>query len=74
MNNQKPNQMTEYYIAYFDILGYQELFKETPEKVQDFLNTIHSAITKTKSSVKTSYVLIYGCRRYPIILYFPKNS
>ena len=52
MNNQKPNQITEYYIAYFDILGYQEFFKETPEKAQDFLNTIHSAITKTKSSVQ----------------------
>lgn len=52
MNSQLPNQITEYYIAYFDILGYQEFFKETPKKAQDFLNTIHSAITKTKSSVQ----------------------
>lgn len=53
MNTQPPNHISEYYIAYFDILGYQEFFKETPEKAQDFLNTIHSAITQTISSVQS---------------------
>ena len=53
MNISQPNPISEYYIAYFDILGYQEFFKESPEKAQDFLNTIHAVISNTQSSVKT---------------------
>ncbi len=53
MNNQNPNPIKEYYIAYFDTLGYQAFFKETPEKASEFLNTIHSAITNTIGYVQT---------------------
>ncbi len=51
MSHQEPNPMSEYYIAYFDILGYQEFFKETPEKASEFLNTLHSAIAETKKRI-----------------------
>lgn len=52
MNDTAPNLIKEYYIAYFDILGYQEFFRETPEKELDFLNTIHEIITKTENYVQ----------------------
>lgn len=52
MINQEPNPMSEYYIAYFDILGYQEFFKETPEKASEFLNILHSAIAETKRRIE----------------------
>lgn len=53
MNNQTPNPIKEYYIAYFDTLGYQAFFKETPEKANEFLNTIHSVITNTVNYVQS---------------------
>lgn len=53
MNNQTPNPIKEYYIAYFDTLGYQAFFKETPEKAPEFLNTIHSVITNTVNYVQS---------------------
>lgn len=53
MNNQNPNPIKEYYIAYFDILGYQAFFKETPEKIPELLNSIHSAITNTVNYVQS---------------------
>lgn len=53
MYTSQPNQISEYYIAYFDILGYREFFRESPEKAQDFLNVIHSVIYNTLNSVKT---------------------
>ncbi|MCM1132013.1 MAG: hypothetical protein NC340_00920 [Ruminococcus flavefaciens] len=53
MNNPTPNPIKEYYIAYFDILGYQAFFKETPKKVPELLNTIHSAITNTVNYVQS---------------------
>ncbi len=53
MSNQTPNPIKEYYIAYFDILGYQAFFKESPEKASEFLNIIHSVITKTVGYVQS---------------------
>lgn len=53
MNNQTANPIKEYYIAYFDILGYQAFFKETPEKANEFLNTIHSVIANTVNYVQS---------------------
>ncbi|MDE6832769.1 MAG: hypothetical protein K2J39_00760 [Ruminococcus sp.] len=53
MNNPTPNPIKEYYIAYFDTLGYQVFFKETPEKALEFLNTIHSVITNTINYVQS---------------------
>lgn len=48
-----PNQIKEYYIAYFDILGYREFFNELVknnqlEKVETFLSDIHKAIDNVK--------------------------
>lgn len=53
MVNSTPNPIKEYYIAYFDILGYKEFFQETPEKAPDFLKMIHNAIQRTNSHIET---------------------
>lgn len=53
MNSYTPNQIKEYYIAYFDILGYQQFFYESPEKAPEFLNTIHSVISNTKQYLQS---------------------
>lgn len=53
MENNIANPIKEYYIAYFDTLGYQAFFKETPDKASEFLNTIHSAITNIVGYVKS---------------------
>ena len=37
MDNNEPKPIKDYYIAYFDILGYKEFFRNSPEKVPDFL-------------------------------------
>ena len=52
MSEVGPESIKEYYIAYFDILGYKAFFKETPEKADDFLNKIHSIITNTKRQIQ----------------------
>lgn len=49
----KPNEIKEYYIAYFDILGYKDFFAETPDKAEDFLNAIHNAISNTLRSIQS---------------------
>ena len=51
MVNVTPSPIKEYYIAYFDILGYKEFFCKQPEKVPEFLNTIHDAIRRTNEHV-----------------------
>ena len=53
MDNRLPNPIKEYYIAYFDVLGYQAFFKETPDKASEFLTIIHSAITNTVNYLKS---------------------
>ena len=53
MNNIEPNPISEYYIAYFDILGYKDFFKKTPENERQFLNAINDAIQRVKEDVKT---------------------
>lgn len=58
MNN-KPNPISKYYIAYFDILGYREYFNDNPDRIENFLNVINEAINKTKngiSSVNNSFL------------------
>lgn len=40
--------LKEYYIAYFDLLGYRAFFRDYPDKVEGFLQTIHNAISDTK--------------------------
>ena len=40
----KPAPIKEYYIAYFDLLGYKEFFRTKPEQVEQFLEDINLAI------------------------------
>jgi len=47
----RPNPIKEYYIAYFDILGYKEFFRQHPDKVPALLNSIHEAIQRTKEHI-----------------------
>ena len=51
MVNSTPNPIKEYYIAYFDILGYRAFFDEQPEKVPELLNAIHDVIQRTKNHI-----------------------
>ena len=39
----------EYYIAYFDLLGYKKFFQNNPDKIEYFLQIIHTAISNTKN-------------------------
>ena len=47
MVNNTPNEIKEYYIAYFDLLGNKEYLKNNPDKVADFLNLINQGIKNT---------------------------
>lgn len=51
--NRSVEPIKEYYIAYFDLLGYKYFFKTNPEKAGDFLNTINEAIQNTKAYIQS---------------------
>lgn len=51
MVSSMPNPIKEYYIAYFDILGYKAFFEEQPEKVPELLNSVHDVIRRTKNHI-----------------------
>lgn len=48
----KPEQLTEYYIAYFDILGYKEYYKENADNITSFLELIDATMNYTIGTVK----------------------
>lgn len=49
----KPaEQIKEYYIAYFDILGYKKFFQNNPDKIADFLQIIHAAVYNTQNYIQ----------------------
>lgn len=54
MENNTANPIKEYYIAYFDILGYKAFFEETPEKAPEFLNIVNSAISNTLATINSA--------------------
>lgn len=57
--NEQVEAIKEYYIAYFDLLGYKNFFEANPEKVEDFLNIIYDAIQNTKKYIRginSSYI------------------
>lgn len=56
----KPEPLTEYYIAYFDFLGYKEYFKEYGDKIQKFLFHFNTCINYTIGTVK-----LYCQKRFP---------
>lgn len=45
--SQQAEPIKEYYIAYFDLLGYKDFFRNCPDKVGDFLQIIHDAVSNT---------------------------
>lgn len=49
--NKKAEPIKEYYIAYFDLLGYKEFFQNYPDKVENFLQIIHEAISNTTAYI-----------------------
>ena len=48
LENQMPEPIKEYYIAYFDLLGYKDFFRTYPERVGEFLQDIHDAVSNAK--------------------------
>lgn len=50
--DKQPEPIKEYYIAYFDLLGYKQFFKSYPNKVEDFLQVIYEAISNTKDYIQ----------------------
>ena len=50
--NQQAEPIKEYYIAYFDLLGYKEFFQSYPDKVGNFLQVIHEAVSNTKDYIQ----------------------
>lgn len=46
-----PSPIKDYYIAYFDILGYKDFFQQQPEKVPELLGAIHDAIRRTNEHI-----------------------
>lgn len=48
LENQVPEPIKEYYIAYFDLLGYKDFFRTYPERVGEFLLDIHNAVSNAK--------------------------
>lgn len=52
----------EYYIAYFDLLGYRNYFESNPDKVENFLESIYEAIQNTKNYIQevTSSPIVGG--------------
>ena len=51
-DNMKAEPIKEYYIAYFDLLGYKEFFRNYPDKVENFLQVIYEAISLTTSYIQ----------------------
>ena len=53
-NQSSPNPIKEYYIAYFDILGYRQFIMDAPEQEENLLMNIHNAITNAKNNMTAS--------------------
>ena len=53
MVNNTPNPIKEYYIAYFDILGYKDFFDKHPDKVEGFLADIHHAVQYAEDYIQS---------------------
>ncbi len=49
MSKETAEPIKKYYIAYFDLLGYKNFFRNYPDKVVLFLENIHDAIRDTQS-------------------------
>lgn len=54
MECSKPSPIKEYYIAYFDVLGYRQFFQEQQEQEGNLLKEIHTAIETVKNNLTAS--------------------
>lgn len=54
MQSDNDISFSDYYVAYFDILGYKSYFSEKAEKSLEFVKSIESAITKTKNMINNN--------------------
>lgn len=68
--NRKAESIKEYYIAYFDLLGYKKFFESNPDKVENFLKNIHEAIHNTKAYIQGvhSSPIVGGLVNNPIVM------
>ena len=51
-DSKKAEPIKEYYIAYFDLLGYKVFFQNHPNEAENFLQVIHEAISLTKNYIQ----------------------
>ena len=51
MASSSPNPIKDYYIAYFDILGYKDYFENHADKVSEFQSMIHNSIQQANDSI-----------------------
>lgn len=51
-SNGRPEPIKNYYIAYFDLLGYKDFFKSHPDKVEEFLSAIHDSISSARRYIQ----------------------
>lgn len=51
-DSRKAEPIKEYYIAYFDLLGYKKFFESHPDEVENFLQVIHEAISLTNDYIQ----------------------
>ena len=65
----KQCELKEYYIAYLDLLGYKDFFKENPDSVSEFFNDIKSAIAEAKKIIKETKKLNYRLFSDNIVIY-----
>lgn len=53
--DRKVEPIKEYYIAYFDLLGYKRFFETHLDKVETFLKAIHEAIQNVKEYIEEAH-------------------
>lgn len=51
MASTEPAPIREHYIAYMDLLGYKNFFQENPDRVPEFLDSIHAAIESAQAYI-----------------------
>ncbi len=54
MNTDTEISFSDYYVAYFDILGYRSYFSKQSERSLDFVKSIEAAIAKTKLMIENN--------------------
>jgi hypothetical protein len=63
----KRIELSNYYVAYFDVLGYEEHFRKSGEDVQEFIGEFCSAIDDTIAVINN--MLSGDCKIYKVLLF-----